>query len=250
VQKFPSGVAIEIFDTLDSTSLEARRRIEAGEAGPLWIIALQQMAGYGRRGRTWEQQTGDFAGTLLFAPEASPDRLGQLSFVIALALASVLDELLPPDRVSLKWPNDILIDGKKVAGILLEHIAGRDAAHLAIGIGLNIVSAPQGLAYPTARLVDYTAKAPTPLALAGRIDDHFWRYYREWSDNGFGKIRETWLDRAAGIGVEITVRMPNEEICGVCDGIDESGALILRLASGKRMISAGEIFFEPTPNTE
>ncbi len=250
MKKFPSGAAIEIFDTLDSTSLEVRRRIEAGEAGPLWVIALQQTAGYGRRGRAWEQQTGDFAGTLLFTPEAPPDRLGQLSFVIALALASVLDEFLSPDRVSLKWPNDILIDGKKAAGILLEHIAGRDAAHLAIGIGLNIVSAPQGLAYPTARLVDYTANAPTPLALAGRIDDHFWRYYSEWSENGFGKTRETWLDRAAGIGLKITVRLPNEEICGVCDGIDESGALILRLGSGKRIISAGEVFFGPAQNTD
>jgi BirA family transcriptional regulator, biotin operon repressor / biotin---[acetyl-CoA-carboxylase] ligase len=243
VKKFPSGAAIEVFETLDSTSLEARRRIEAGETGPCWIIALQQTAGYGRRGRGWVQQTGDFAGTLLIRPEAPLDRLGQLSFVSALAAASALDEIISPDRISLKWPNDVLLDGKKAAGILLEHIAYQGQARLAIGIGLNIVSAPQGLPYPTARLVDYTADVPSPPALAARIDDHFWRYYREWSKNGFSQIRSFWMERAKGVGEEVTVRLPNEEICGVCDGIDETGAMILRLGSGKRIISAGDVFF-------
>ncbi len=245
MKKFPSGVAVEFFDTLDSTSLEARRRIEAGEGGPAWIIARRQTSAYGRRGRAWVQETGDFAGTLMFAPKGDAEQLGQLSFVVALALASALDEFIPPERITLKWPNDILLDGKKAAGILLEQFTVKGARLLAAGIGVNIVSAPQGMPYPVARLIDFAEAPPSPLELAARIDNHFWRYCAQWTGNGFRHIREIWLERAAGLGEAATVRLPTEEVSGVFEGLDESGAMILRMGEEKRIINAGEVFFGP-----
>ncbi|GJL94855.1 MAG: biotin--[acetyl-CoA-carboxylase] ligase [Hyphococcus sp.] len=243
--RFPSGATVDIFETLDSTSLEARRRLKAGLQPKQWIIAKHQTAGYGRRNRSWEQATGDFAGTLVFSPEAPGERLGQLSFVIALGVASALDEVIKaPEKLTLKWPNDILIEGGKAAGLLLERIDQTGGPVVAIGVGVNIVSAPQGLLYPTARLVDFAATAPSPEALAERIDHHFWVYYDVWLKNGFDRIRIFWLERAAGIGGALTVRLPNEELSGTFEGIDETGALMLQIGSEKRIISAGDVFFE------
>ena len=241
MKKLPSGTRLETFDTLDSTSAEAKRRAEAGEAGPVWYHALIQTAGYGRRGRGWEQQTGDFSGTLLFKPDAPLDRWGQLSFIIALSLAAVLDEHVPEDRIALKWPNDVLLDGGKCAGILLENLG----KHLSIGIGVNIVTAPEGQPYKTSRLADHAGAPPAPGQLLERLDHHFWTFYGLWRTRGFSVIREAWLARAGGLGREITVRLPNEAFSGVFEGIDETGALILRSAAGTRTIAAGDVFFAP-----
>lgn len=237
--RLPSGTALEIFDTLDSTSLEAKRWASDGEAGPRWFLALTQTAGYGRRSREWEQRAGDFAGTLLFKPEGPVERLGQISFVVALALAAALDEIIPEEKLTLKWPNDVLIDGGKCAGILLENLGPA----MSVGVGVNILTNPQGLAYPTARLIDYVKSPPAPQALLERLDSHFWRVYRQWRDEGFAPVRAQWLARAAGLGKDIVVRLPNETIEGAFGGIDETGALILRLGAGTRTIAAGEVFF-------
>lgn len=240
MRKLASGTSIDIFDTLDSTSAEARRRADAGEFGPVWIVALSQTAGYGRRGRRWSQVTGDFAGTLLFKPEAAPERWGQLSFVVSLALAGGLDEFIGEDRITLKWPNDVLVEGAKAAGILLESLG----AQLSIGVGVNMVSAPEGLPYKAARLMDY-APPPPPADFAATLDAHFWIHYGQWLKQGFAPIRDAWLARAGGLGAEITVRLPNEELQGVFEGMDETGALILRSKAGTRTIAAGEVFFGP-----
>lgn len=244
MKKLPSGAAVEIFESLDSTNLEAKRRAAAGEAGPRWFVALSQTAGYGRRSRAWSQAAGDFAGTLLFRPQGESGRLGQLSFIVALAVASALDECIDPRLISLKWPNDILIDGGKATGLLLERLDDAGGPLLAIGIGVNIVSAPKDVPYRAARLVDHTASAPAPPALAARIDDHFWRYYADWKESGFETARRLWLERASGVGEDIVVRLPNEEISGIFEGLDETGALILRSGRETRIISAGEVYFE------
>ncbi len=237
--KLASGTPLEIFETLDSTSLEAKRWATDGEAGPRWFLALSQTAGYGRRERRWEQQAGDFAASLLFKADAPPETLGQISFVAALAVGSVFDEFMGEEKVALKWPNDVLVEGGKCAGILLENLG----AAILIGIGVNIVSKPEGMAYKTARLIDHTSSPRAPAALAARLDEHFWKYYRQWRDQGFAPIRAAWLARAAGVNQPIVVRLPNEEIGGVFAGIDETGALILRSDARTRTIAAGEVFF-------
>jgi BirA family transcriptional regulator, biotin operon repressor / biotin---[acetyl-CoA-carboxylase] ligase len=241
VKKLPSGTAIDVFDTLDSTSAEARRRAEAGEGGPIWLLALTQTAGYGRRGRNWEQRAGDFAGTLLFTPDAPLERWGQISFIVALALAASLDEVVGEAKIALKWPNDVLVAGGKCAGILLENLDGR----LSIGVGVNIVTAPENMPYRVSRLVDHADAPPAPRDLAAQIDQHFWAFFTIWRAQGFQPIREAWLARAVGLGEAITVRLPNEEIAGVFEGMDDGGALILRSPAGRRTIAAGEVFFPP-----
>ncbi len=241
MRKLPSGTLIEVFDTLDSTSAEVRRRAEAGADGPIWILALHQTAGYGRRGRRWEQETGDFAGTLYFKPDAPVERWGELSFVIALALAAAVDETIGEGKIVLKWPNDVLIEGGKCAGILLENLGSQ----LSIGVGVNMVTAPEDMPYTVARLVDHVSPPPGPGAFAASLDAYFWTYYAEWKEAGFGPIRETWLARAGGVGRAITVRLPNQELKGVFEGINETGALILRSEAGTRTIAAGEVFFSP-----
>ncbi|MEO1136409.1 MAG: biotin--[acetyl-CoA-carboxylase] ligase [Pseudomonadota bacterium] len=237
--KLASGTSLQVFETLDSTSLEAKRRAQLGAAGPLWILAITQTAAYGRRGRAWTQQAGDFAGTLLFSPKAPVERLGQVSFIVAVALAATFEELIDPGKIKLKWPNDVLIDGGKSAGILLENL-GRQ---LSIGIGINVVTAPDNMPYPAARLCDHLAAAPSPKDLVHRLDHYFWALYEQWCENGFSPIRAAWLDRARGLGEEITVRLPRDELHGVFDGLDETGALILRMGAGTRTIAAGEVFF-------
>lgn len=244
MQRFPSGADLQLFDTLDSTSLEAKRRIEAGEDGPRWIVALTQTAGYGRRGRGWEQRTGDFAGTLFFKPDGEKETLGQVSFIVALALAAALDEIIPPEKIKLKWPNDVLVDGGKCAGVLLENLG----EHLAIGVGVNMVTAPEDMPYKTARLMDHAKALPDPPDFAARLDEHFWLIYQIWREQGFEPVRQQWLARAAGVFEEITVRLPNEELKGVFAGLDETGALVLRSGGGKRTIAAGEVFFTAPKN--
>lgn len=237
--KLASGTPLQLYETLDSTSLEAKRRADMGERGPLWILALTQTAAYGRRGRAWTQGAGDFAGTLLFSPKAPAERLGQISFIVALALAATLEEHIDPQKIRLKWPNDVLVDGGKSAGILLENLGPQ----LSIGIGINVVSAPEGLPYPAARLCDCLAAPPSPEELARRLDHHFWALYEKWREDGFAPVRAVWLDRAQGLGEDITVRLPHETLHGVFDGLDESGALILRTGARTRTIAAGEVFF-------
>ncbi len=236
---FPSGAAVLQFDTLDSTSLEAKRLAEAGEAGPVWIMAVHQSAAYGRRQRAWEQRAGDLATTLLFEPEAPLERFGQLSFVASLALANALAEFLPTDQIGLKWPNDVLLGGHKCAGILLETVGPR----MAIGIGVNIVTAPDDLAYETAKLTDYCTTPPSPSDLAARNDYHFFKYYDRWLQAGFGTIRDAWQEKAVGLSQNLTVRLPSEEFSGIFEGVDDTGRLILRSGSGKRTVAAGEVFF-------
>jgi len=235
---------IEVFETLDSTNLEAKRRIAAGEAGPAWLLALLQNAGVGRRGRAWEQAAGDFAGTLYFYPDVRPENFGQISFVAALAAAAAIEALTPAAKLSFKWPNDILLNGGKLAGILLEQVSHQRRRALIIGIGVNIVSKPTGFDYPAARLLDLPdGAAPAPDLLAAMIDARFWTLFDLWREEGFGPIRRAWLDRAMRLGEKIVVRLPREEISGVFGDIDENGALVLCNADGKRIISAGEVFF-------
>jgi len=219
----------------------------AGEQGPLWIVARRQSAGYGRRAREWRHDVGDFAGTLLFRPAAQPALFGQISFITALAVAETIAALVRDDSVTVKWPNDVLIHGGKAAGVLLEHIGPKDKPLLAVGIGINVISKPGNLDYPAARLMDHMGTpAPLAAALAASIDARFWTLIDLWMRDGFAPIRTAWLAKAAGLGKAITVRMPNEEISGIFDDIDETGGLVLRFNGATRIISAGEIFFGPT----
>ncbi len=226
--------------------------IEIGGASRQWIIALEQTAGYGRRGAGWRHGVGDVAASLIFPVEGALSAVGQLSFVAALAAADTILAFAPAAPITLKWPNDILLNGAKAAGLLMEQItpsnkggSSQKTKWVVWGIGVNIVSKPENLPYPTARLMDWITEAPpSPEAFIGKLDTAFEEHYRVWREQGFAPIRSTWTARAQGIGRQVTVRLTNQEKSGVFAGIDEDGALILKTKLGEERIAAGAVFFE------
>ncbi|MDB5449329.1 MAG: biotin protein ligase [Phenylobacterium sp.] len=237
---------IESYDELDSTNAEARRRAEAGAAGPVWITAALQTAGRGRRGRAWSTARGNLAATLLMTTDAAPAEAAQVSFAAALAAADLADTCLGPGAAKLKWPNDVLVYGRKAVGILVESGARADGRlWLAVGIGINLAHAPTDTERPATAFADHMASAPpAPLealeVLAGRFEA--WRTL--WATQGFAPIARAWTERAHGLGDRCEARLPQRTLAGVAEGLDLDGALRLRLDDGSlERITAGDVFF-------
>jgi BirA family biotin operon repressor/biotin-[acetyl-CoA-carboxylase] ligase len=237
---------IEAYDELDSTNAEARRRAEAGEPGPVWIAAAVQTAGRGRRGRAWNTASGNLAATLLTVTDLAPAEAAQISFVAALAAADLADTCLGAGAAALKWPNDVLVFGRKAVGILVESGARPDGRlWLAVGVGVNLAHAPQDVERPATAFAEHMASPPPkPLealeVLATRLEA--WR--RLWATQGFAPISDAWTVRAQGLGGLCEARLPQRTLSGVAEGLDLDGALRLRLADGSvERITAGDVFF-------
>ncbi len=237
---------IEAYDELDSTNAEARRRAEAGEGGPVWITALTQTAGRGRRGRSWQTASGNLAATLLLTTDKPAGEAAQISFVGALAAADLAETCLGPGAARLKWPNDVLVHGRKAVGILVESGVRPDGAlWLAVGIGINLAHAPQDVERPATAFADHmTTPPPSPLdaleVLAARFE--FWR--STWEREGFTPMARAWTARALGLGETCEARLPNQTIRGTALGMDSDGALRLKLDDGAILrITAGDVFF-------
>jgi len=231
-------------DETDSTNAEARRRAEAGEMGPLWLAARRQAAGVGRRGRSWEAGEGNLTATLLTPTQKPPAEAAGVSFVAALAVADLVEAAVPDVQVSLKWPNDVLLAARKVAGILVETgVAPGGQAWLAVGIGVNLASAPEALHPAAAAVADYSPP-PTPDEALAYLDERSADWLRLWEAEGLAPILSAWTARAAGLPGACTARLPDETVEGHAEGLDSDGALRLRLADGRtRRITAGDVFF-------
>lgn len=236
---------IEWLDWSDSTNAEARRRAEAGESGPLWIAARRQTEGRGRRGRAWSTGEGDLAATLLAVTERPPAEAAQTSFVAALAVADLVQTWLDPDAVKLKWPNDVLVSGRKIAGILIEsgpRAGGR--LWLATGVGVNLASTPEAVERPATSVAEAIGRAPSPEAALEILAERFAVWSAIWRDFGFDPVATAWTQRAYGLGEACVARLGSETVEGVARGLDPDGSLRLELADGKvRRISAGDVFF-------
>lgn len=237
---------VVVLDEIDSTNAEARRRAEAGEVGPIWLLGLRQTAGRGRRGRAWETGDGNLAATLLFSTDKPPAEAAQVSFVAALAVADLLAAYAPPSRVSLKWPNDPMLGGVKVSGILVEsgaHPTG--GLWIAVGIGVNLVRAPiQSERSATTLAAHRTAPPPSSLEAIEVLAKAFERWSKVWLSLGFPAIADAWTSRAHGLGEHCVARLGTETVEGVAEGLDGDGALRLRLPDGRlRRITAGDVFF-------
>ena len=230
------GYRLVRHDQIDSTNSEARRLAEAGERGPVWITADRQTAGRGRRGRAWEQGEGNLAATLLIHPTGD---FAQLSFAAALAVAEMVEAFAPGAAITVKWPNDVLANGKKLAGILLESGPG----WLAIGIGVNLVSHPEGTEFPATSLAQLGIAPPSSQDALALLAARFGHWYGAWMNQGFETLRTAWLARAGGLGAPIRARLPHETRHGVFEGIDASGALLLNEQGEVHAITAGEVFF-------
>jgi BirA family biotin operon repressor/biotin-[acetyl-CoA-carboxylase] ligase len=243
---WPEGYALKSFDVIDSTNEEAKRLAAAGESGPIWISAARQTAGRGRRGRSWQSPTGNLAATLMLRPGKPAGTCAQLSFVTAIATRDALAIFAPSSELCVKWPNDVLAGGRKIAGILLESASQGDASPpwLAIGIGMNLATHPEDTEFPATSLAALGALPPPPDDALLHLAANFAKWYEVWRAEGFGTIRDAWLARAAGLGGRIRARLAHEEASGVFEGIDENGALLLRAAGGRvRAIPAAEVFF-------
>ena len=236
---WPQGYSKKVYAELDSTNEEARRLAEAGEPGPLWIMAERQTSGRGRRGRAWISPEGNLAATLLLRPGAPQAMTGQLSFAAALAAADTAAHFAPHASIAVKWPNDVLADGRKLAGILLEGGSG----WLAIGIGLNLAAHPDGTEFPATSLAQLGIVVPSPAQALTVLAARFAHWYDVWVQGGFGSLRMQWLARAKGVGGPIRARLPHETREGVFEGIDADGALLLNEGGTVRAIAAGEVFF-------
>src|SRR5581483_4323378 len=231
------------FDTLGSTNAEALRRARAGERGPLWITAVSQTAGRGRRGSTWVSPAGNLYATLLLADPAPAPVAPQLSLVAALALHDAVAGCAPQlgPALKVKWPNDLLLGETKLAGILIESENGPGFA-AAIGFGVNCVEHPRDTAYPATDLATAGATV-APARLFARLAAAMERRFAQWGrGSGFAAIRADWLTQAAGLGQPIVVRLPDRELSGTFAGIDGEGRLLLGQAGGAAAISAGEVF--------
>ena len=244
----PAIPPIEALEEIDSTNAEARRRAEAGVRGPLWITAKRQTAGRGRRGRGWETGAGNLAATYLAHTAKPPAEAAQVSFVAALAVADLAAAYVPAGLVSLKWPNDPLIGGRKAAGILVESGPHPDGGlWLAIGCGVNLATPPEAADRPATAFAEHMrTPPPQPLEALETLAASFERWRDVWERLGFPPIAEAWTTRAHGLGEPCTARLPAETVTGIAEGLDPDGALRLRTRSGAvRRITAGDVFFGP-----
>lgn len=240
---------ILLLEQTDSTNAEARRRAEAGETGPLWIVARRQTAGRGRRGRTWESEGGNLFATLLHLTRQPPAQAAQVTFVAALAVADLIDACAPPSLVTIKWPNDVMVAGAKVAGVLVESGAHETGGlWLAVGIGVNLAHAPEVTERPATALVHHlrgdVAAPPNIEAAAGKLAETFAVWMDRWESLGFQPILDAWQARTPGLDGPAVARLGRETVEGQAEGVAPDGALRLRLADGSlRLISAGDVFF-------
>lgn len=240
---------ILLLDQTDSTNADARRRADAGETGPLWIVARRQTEGRGRRGRAWDSDADNLFASLLTTTRKAPAEAAQVTFIAALAVADLLDAYAPASLVTIKWPNDVMLAGDKAAGVLVEsgaHEAG--GLWLAVGIGVNLAHAPEGTERPATALAhhlrgDVTAP-PTVEAAAARLAEAFDVWMSRWKTLGFEPILDAWRTRTPGLDGPAVARLGRETLEGRAEGVASDGALKLRLADGSlRLISAGDVFF-------
>jgi BirA family biotin operon repressor/biotin-[acetyl-CoA-carboxylase] ligase len=206
------------------------------------VVADEQTAGRGRRGRVWFSPIGNLFCSILLDPGPEPARSSELVFVAAVALREALEAVTPGANFVCKWPNDILCDGAKVSGMLLEMAQ----PFVILGVGVNVVAGPPAdmQQYPATCLADAGSKADAQTVCAAFGDRlEFW--YDTWRTEGFGPMRQVWIDHAAGIGKPVTVRLADTTVLeGNFGGLDAHGALLLDTADGKRQpVMAGDVFF-------
>lgn len=242
-------MARHICESLDSTNSHALR-LAPDLPGPAWFLAYEQTAGKGRRARPWVSPRGNFHGSLLLHPTEPAAQVALRSFAAALALREALVEVTDlPQAFALKWPNDVLLNGGKLAGILLESSAsGAGVSHLAIGIGVNLIAAPdaalveEGALRPVSLLQETGLRLPPEVFLT-----HLASSYARWEAlfiaQGFAPLRAAWLSHAARLGEVIRARTGSTTRVGRFQTIDESGALILLTEEGAQAIPAAEVFF-------
>ena len=244
----PAGCHLVTFDSVGSTNEEAKALAQSGAEAGTVVWARRQLAGKGRHGRTWASPPGNLYLSIIQRPNSRPADAPQLGFATGVALAEALERLCDIPA-ALKWPNDLMIDGKKASGILLESAANADGslAWVVIGTGVNVERSPGDIPGVTS-LHEEGARLTVEDLLAAFLERLIW-HIGDWQTNGFAPIRERWMAFAPPLGAETRVRLPEGEVFGRFSGIDERGSLLLETDGGLRRVDVGDVF-PPAPTDE
>ena len=248
-----AGYKLAAFDQIGSTNAEAMLRAREGERGPMWFVTPEQTAGRGRRQRAWVAPRGNLASSVLEVMDVQPAVAATLGFAAGLSLEAALQKVsieaalrLGPGstKYTLKWPNDVLANGKKLSGILLEAETIGDRLAVVVGIGTNVVAAPEGTPTPAVSLAALGVQIGAE-ELFGALSEAWVEFRGIWDNGrGFAEIRRLWLERAAGLGDKVAVQTGTAALEGTFDTIDDTGCLIVRTADGRRTpVTAGEVYF-------
>lgn len=249
VAKLPPAYRLVALGSVESTNQEARRLAEEGAEDGTLVWALEQKGGRGRRGRDWESPPGNLYVSLVLRPECNLKEATQLGFVAAIALCDAIGSVMPPMvEARVKWPNDVLVNDRKVAGILLETVIDSDGGlqALLLGMGVNVKSYPEATRFPATSLAFEGAPPEVDeTAVLEAFSRHFLNWTNRWLEEGFPPVRANWLHRAKGQGERIAVHLPTKTLRGVFHDLDGDGALCLQ--SGEhgdvQRIHVGDVFF-------
>jgi BirA family biotin operon repressor/biotin-[acetyl-CoA-carboxylase] ligase len=247
-----SGYSLIAFDQVGSTNAEALARARGGERGPCWFVTTEQTAGRGRRQRAWIAPRGNLASSVLEVLDVTPATAATLGFAVGIAMVSTLRQVGLEAAMrtggkldfALKWPNDVLANGQKLSGILVEAEQVTAGLAVVVGIGTNVVAAPTGTPTPATSL-NALGVAVSAEDLFTALADHWAEYRAIWHDgHGFPQIRKAWLNCAAGIGQPVAISSGNAVIEGTFDTIDEQGCMVVRTTEGLMVpITAGDVYF-------
>jgi len=243
--RLPTGYRLIAYDSIDSTNDEAKRLARKGAAEGTLLWALEQTAGRGRRGRVWVSPPGNFYSSLILRPDCPVSRAAQLGFVTALAIGDALGAICPGRGLSYKWPNDILINGRKVAGVLVESemIGHLRPSFVVVGVGVNLAAAPHGTEFPATSILEEGWGTFPPMLILEEFAEHFRSWRMRWQMEGFAPVRAAWLAATAvSPGEPIRVRLETASLHGRFLDIDAEGALLLEAAGERRHVTAGEVF--------
>jgi BirA family transcriptional regulator, biotin operon repressor / biotin---[acetyl-CoA-carboxylase] ligase len=244
----PAAFRLVTLESTGSTNEDAKRLARQGAPDKTLVWARSQSAGRGRNGRTWVSPPGNLYMSLVLRPDCAAARAVELGFVAAIAAGEAIDGVAgrAVPGLRFKWPNDVLVDGCKLAGILIEAESGGTGTldWLVLGLGINVVSHPDGTEFPAIALVEAGVHGATAEALRDAFAAAFLTWSERWRAEGFGPVRAAWLARARGVGEPITVRLPNATLRGTFIDLDADGALLLGTDTGAvRRITAGDVFF-------
>lgn len=237
---------VQLYQSVETTQSYIKDAIAVDEPQGMVVQALEQKSGKGRHGNEWNSPIGNLYMSILLRPECAARDAGQLAFVIAVALSKALDDYIDEPSANgghaktLKWPNDILIDGLKLCGILLEsEMKANKLEAVVVGMGLNIFKAPE-----LAVGLNDVAEIPVYVnTVRDNILDKLSYYYEFWQKKGFAPIREAWLKQAHGLDQPMSARLPDVTYKGIFRGITEEGGLILETEEGEKIIHAAEVHF-------
>lgn len=237
-----------IFDEIDSTNSEAIRLAKSAVTGNFLIWAKSQKAGRGRYGREWHSPIGNLYMSLLLDEDIDIINQAQLSFVTSIAVYETIEFLAQNHNrqldIQLKWPNDVLINGKKIAGILLESIRVGGKSYLIIGLGINIANSPKNIEKPATSLLAQGLDTQSVDEVLNIFVNSFDKHFVDWNQSGFTKTRLSWLEKAANLGKIITIDDGRNKISGKFNDIDSVGNIRIILDTGEvKSLSTGEVFF-------